>query len=397
MKPKDPLSCVPEDGSTDAEECNGHGHTHGNWCHCDDGYVMEPTEPLSCAPEDWSPCETALEGDLVFKTLSLPEGYSLWPMSKTDGALGLNSEDGVIAIQDVYDEVLHTVQHPDATSTFGTTVVRGLRDSDRFVGYYSEDFANFEGAYGFRWIDGTFESFDAITALGFNTSSWSFEDQGITAENARGDMVGYYWDDGPGTYFPFAVIGGNISKLEVPGAKRLIFPWVLADNGVFGGRATFEDFAVGYWVVDGNVTTISPENSTQTSIYGVASSSDDGSPLAFSGYYRLPETDDLEREQQRQAGFITDIDGKWTRIDYPGANSTEIVGMSDRCAMVGNFMSDDGEYTAFMVTPRNPLAKVEPAGTNGPNTTLTDPSAGSIFYPNAVGLVVVLVSFLLLG
>ncbi len=30
------------------EVCGGHGHRHGNHCHCDPGYRLDPTDPLNC-------------------------------------------------------------------------------------------------------------------------------------------------------------------------------------------------------------------------------------------------------------------------------------------------------------------------------------------------------------
>ncbi len=33
------------------EECGGHGHAHGNHCHCDPGYESDPADPMNCIPE----------------------------------------------------------------------------------------------------------------------------------------------------------------------------------------------------------------------------------------------------------------------------------------------------------------------------------------------------------
>lgn len=33
------------------EECNGHGHLHGDTCHCDAGYVLDLTDSTQCIPE----------------------------------------------------------------------------------------------------------------------------------------------------------------------------------------------------------------------------------------------------------------------------------------------------------------------------------------------------------
>lgn len=33
------------------EECGGHGHLHGDHCHCDDGYVQDPNDASQCIPE----------------------------------------------------------------------------------------------------------------------------------------------------------------------------------------------------------------------------------------------------------------------------------------------------------------------------------------------------------
>ncbi|MBX3259755.1 MAG: hypothetical protein KIS78_01935 [Labilithrix sp.] len=33
------------------EECSGHGHAHGDHCHCDDGYVPDPADAMRCIPE----------------------------------------------------------------------------------------------------------------------------------------------------------------------------------------------------------------------------------------------------------------------------------------------------------------------------------------------------------
>lgn len=30
--------------------CGGHGHRHGNHCHCDPGYRVDPQDPLNCIP-----------------------------------------------------------------------------------------------------------------------------------------------------------------------------------------------------------------------------------------------------------------------------------------------------------------------------------------------------------
>ena len=31
-------------------ECSGHGHLHGNTCHCDPGYQTDPEDPGRCVP-----------------------------------------------------------------------------------------------------------------------------------------------------------------------------------------------------------------------------------------------------------------------------------------------------------------------------------------------------------
>jgi len=31
--------------------CGGHGHPHGNVCHCDPGYQTDPTDPMNCIPQ----------------------------------------------------------------------------------------------------------------------------------------------------------------------------------------------------------------------------------------------------------------------------------------------------------------------------------------------------------
>ncbi len=33
------------------EECGGHGHAHGDHCHCDEGYVPDPADDTRCVPE----------------------------------------------------------------------------------------------------------------------------------------------------------------------------------------------------------------------------------------------------------------------------------------------------------------------------------------------------------
>ncbi|MBX3199797.1 MAG: hypothetical protein KF894_16800 [Labilithrix sp.] len=33
------------------EECGGHGHPHGDHCHCDEGYVPDPADDKRCIPE----------------------------------------------------------------------------------------------------------------------------------------------------------------------------------------------------------------------------------------------------------------------------------------------------------------------------------------------------------
>ncbi len=33
------------------EECGGHGHMHGDHCHCDPGYQLDPEDPTLCIPE----------------------------------------------------------------------------------------------------------------------------------------------------------------------------------------------------------------------------------------------------------------------------------------------------------------------------------------------------------
>lgn len=33
------------------EECGGHGHLHGDHCHCDPGYRLDPNDPAQCIPE----------------------------------------------------------------------------------------------------------------------------------------------------------------------------------------------------------------------------------------------------------------------------------------------------------------------------------------------------------
>lgn len=318
---------------------------------------MEPTHPLVCAPEDWSPCEAALDmnSDILFEDLTLPEGFNLWPMGN-DGSLGLFDSTSTV-IQDVYGNVVETVKHPDATGTFGATQVRGVRTSEHFVGFYAEDFANFKGMYGYRWVDGVFEKFDIFTALGINgTESWGYIDQGIADENADGDLVGYFWDDTENSYFPFKYSDGEYSILEVPGSTRQRFAWALADNGVYAGRATFGDAgSKAYWVeTDGTIKTLAPEDSTRTTIFAIASDPEDGSPLAFAGYYRL----DLSDEETTNKGFLADPSGAIRTVEVDGASETRIFGMSDRCAMIGYYTSDD-ETRPFLARPRNPLEVAE--------------------------------------
>ncbi|MEZ4433640.1 MAG: hypothetical protein R3F65_14625 [bacterium] len=35
------------------EECGGHGHLHGDHCHCDPGYMVDPEDPANCVPDAW--------------------------------------------------------------------------------------------------------------------------------------------------------------------------------------------------------------------------------------------------------------------------------------------------------------------------------------------------------
>ncbi|MBL8949287.1 MAG: hypothetical protein JNK82_00825 [Myxococcaceae bacterium] len=39
------------DHALPAPECGGHGHTHGNTCHCDPGYGVDPANPMNCIPQ----------------------------------------------------------------------------------------------------------------------------------------------------------------------------------------------------------------------------------------------------------------------------------------------------------------------------------------------------------
>ena len=172
------------------DKCNGHGHTHGNWCHCDEGFVREPADPMSCANESWNPCETSVEGDFIFQKMDfLPSGIPSGIGS--DASVAAGSE-----LYDVYGALLHTIEHPDVISSFGSTAIRGVSHDERVVGGYCENCQDSEGVYGFRWENEVFEVFDAYKGFVLNTSDWSYRDQTLTAENANGDVVGHYWDDG---------------------------------------------------------------------------------------------------------------------------------------------------------------------------------------------------------
>jgi hypothetical protein len=47
LDPNDSGRCV---SSTPEPECSGHGHLHGNHCHCDPGYRNDPNDPTKCIP-----------------------------------------------------------------------------------------------------------------------------------------------------------------------------------------------------------------------------------------------------------------------------------------------------------------------------------------------------------
>lgn len=344
------------------EECSGHGHTHGDWCHCDGGFIMEPADPMRCSFGLWDPCATAFEtGEFDLRTTTdLVNGASLVGIDVQDNVLvmvTLHSDRG-IEIIDVNGKFLQTPQdHPQALGSFGVTVPRKIR-GNHLVGYILENGSTFEGAYGFRYDLQTeeYELFDPYTELNINTTGWSYLDQGLTDENENGDLISYYYNSDLPGYKGFIVKEGNYSRLEVPGTTGHVFPWTFAGTDRWAGRARFNStWNPAHWIhIDGTgVQVVAPFGSTLASIDDAVVTEKEGF-TGIVGYYRDPNTDDLDFSDQIRKGFVGDTKGNYHSISFPNAQATltMVQGVTGRCTIAGGFTDSVGNSGTFIGIPK---------------------------------------------
>ncbi len=163
------------------------------------------------------------------------------------------------------------------------TQVHGLDDLGRIVG----DYLDKNGRYhGFLWVNRRFTTIDVPRAAGTT----------LMGINDRGDTVGLYLETDGSMHAFFRSARGRVTTIGAPNAK-LTFPVDINDRGQIAGFTT------------------------------------DTLPL--------PDATDVH-------GFVltNGPTGAFTRIDFPGAPRTIVLGMNDRGSVTGVYANPNASPTS---------------------------------------------------
>jgi probable HAF family extracellular repeat protein len=199
-----------------------------------------------------------------------------------------------------------TIDPPGAEGTLATDV----DDRGRVVGTYVDATPSFHGFV--RELDGTITTVDAPGAT--DTAVFGINDRGQLAGGSRGapDFI----------YRGFVADGGRFTTVEVPGSTGGdSIAYDIDDRGRVVGDV---NFAIRGYLRDrdGDFTTFAaPFGHIATVPQGV---NDRGQVVGFA-------TDDTATDH----GFVRSDRGQFTRIDAPGARSTQLVRINDRGDILG--------------------------------------------------------------
>lgn len=291
---------------------------------------------------------------------------------------------GVTAKSLAGGQTFNTIDFPGAVFTFATDI----NDSGQIVGEY---FNNFGIRHGFLLSNGTFTTIDFpgatfTRAIGINgygdivgdyilqASGKSIRSNGYllrggvftsisfpnsaetTAEgiNKNGDIVGYYLDS-KGTH-GFLLSGGVFTPIDFPGAAAFTQAWKINDGGEIAGRyqggdgkhhvftltngsfSAVPDFPGALQVAPGNFN----EDGGLNNVGDIVSTYCNSNPCTGFGALEFGVTD--------EHGFLLS-GGVFTTIDFPGAVSTEPLGVNDSGYIVGFYGDTSLRAHGFLRTP----------------------------------------------
>lgn len=272
-----------------------------------------------------------------------------------------------------YSYAYTTIDYPGATETYpagindisGTALINTAGQTGAIVGYYKDSSLN---VHGFQYANGTFSSIDypgaaATFAQGINNTgqivggwcpatgncqgfrrsatgtfsnlrypgSASTQANGI---NDAGQVVGQYYNS-TGNDHGFLLYAGNSYTIDAPGASGTLANAINGDASIAGTFYSPDTSFVEYalpptW--SGTFTTFS---------YG-------GGPTYGNG---IDNDNDLLGEASG-GGFLLTNNVLITTFQYPGALSTETLGVNDFGQIVGWYVDSSGNQHGFLTAPQ---------------------------------------------
>jgi probable HAF family extracellular repeat protein len=231
---------------------------------------------------------------------------------------------------------------PGATQT----VPFGINARGDIVGQYN---VNAPGSHGFLLQDGVYATIDFPGASGTTAA-------GI---NASGDIVGHYTSvsTGRASTYGFLLRNGVFTTLDVPGSAHTgsgaeNFQGALGINSqgvVVGVYRTPDTVQHGYVWRDGVFITIDIPGAFETSATGINERGD------IIGEFEYPPGGNPR-------SFLLTA-GEWTEFRFPGARSTEVSGINSQGEMVGGYIGSDFRVHGFLFSKHGSMTIDIPGST----------------------------------
>ncbi len=331
---------------TDGTECSGHGHTHGPTCHCDSGYVREPAAPLRCLPTDWDPCSEALAGNFDYLAIStsgaLGEGTLVAIDESASTAVNYEAA-GSGAILNVLGTQVARFSHPTSEADGASALLHGIGPLREGIGALRADAEASAATLGFVGAGSAFDTLDLYALADIDTEDFERTEQGLVALSRTGTRLGYLWDATEEVYRSYRLNSeAQLEAIEVAEAKSVRAVGMNNVHAVVGYALTIEGAQVGFVAeADGSSSIHAPDDAEATKLAAINNKG------LVAGY--------VERDGSKTA-FLTGKTGVSEHVAVlpPGAVSTEVVGITDRCTVAGTYLNAAGERQAFFALPRGP-------------------------------------------
>ncbi len=341
-KEREPLDPHFSDGT----ECSGHGHTHGPTCHCDSGYVREPAAPLRCVPTDWDPCSEALAGNFDYLAITtsgaLGEGTLAAIDESASTAINYDAAGSSVILNVLGTEVAR-FSHPEPVAEGASAVLHAIGPLREGVGALRASAEAAAATSAFVAAGSAYDTLDLYELAELDTEDFERTEQALVALSRTGTRLGYLWDATQETFRSFRV--DNEAQLEAVEVENAVSVRAIDMNNahaVVGYALTPDGQEVGFVTAAGGPSVIhAADDAAATRLVAI----NNGDFVA--GH--------VDRDGA-SAAFVSrsTADSERVAVRPPGALSTELVGLTDRCTVAGIYLDAAGARRAFFALPRGP-------------------------------------------